>query len=364
MNKSIFVKTFTCLFTTTLVVGAFTYSSDRFEPKKVDFSAFRNASANIQYIAQKTEIKEDVVVADVTGGIVKSIEKEVKSKILRTRYAITPKKVVIVRSVIAKNWNDIRPEIAAVNMKIEDRKMNSISTDETASEFEINNKELIKLYGYEVESLQYETFANTTIAAVEVQEPVATEVVGVSEAASKQKIVKENALNVAQASTTTKHVEEITVDAAMKEEIARAEVATKENAVNDELVMFDYSANAGAEVVTNEAPKYKKIFDAPISDSVKNAIERAVHKSPKIAMNTQTDVPSKRIASSIETTTEASALEEAMSDEDNLVFDYSTKTQAVVAKSAKQTTAEAVSAFMAAADEAPVSQIDFTINAR
>ena len=362
MNKSLFVKTFTCLFTTTLVVGALTYTSDRFEPKKVDFSAFRNASANIQYITQKTAIKEDVVVADVTGGIVKSIEKEVKSKILRTRYAIVPKKVVIARSVIAKNWNDIRPEIAAVEMKIEDRKMNSISSDESTSE--INNKELIKHYGYEVESLQYETFANTVIAAVEVQEPVATEVVGVSEAASKQEIVKEDAVNVAQASTKTNIVEEIVVDTAMKEEMASAEVATKENAVNDELVMFDYSANAEAEVVTNEAPKYKKIFDAPISDSVKNAIERAVHKSPKMAMNTQTDVPSKRIASSIETTTEASALEEAMADEDNLVFDYSTKTQAAVTKSAKQTTAEAVSAFMAAADETPVSQIDFTVKAR
>ena len=65
MNKSLFVKTFTCLFTTTLVVGALTYTSDRFEPKKVDFSAFRNASANIQYITQKTAIKEDVVVAEI-----------------------------------------------------------------------------------------------------------------------------------------------------------------------------------------------------------------------------------------------------------------------------------------------------------
>ena len=361
MNKSLFVKTFTCLFTTTLVVGAFTYSSDRFEPKKVDFSAFRNASANIQYIAQKTEIKEDVVVADVTGGIVKSIEKEVKSKILRTRYAIIPKKVVIARSVISKNWNDIRPKIAAVNMKIEDRKMNSVSTDESVAEFEINNKELIKLYGYKVESLQYETFSNTTIASTEIQEPVATEVVGVSEAASKQEIVKEDAVSVAQASTTTNIVEEITIDTAMKEEIARAEVATKENAVNDELVMFDYSAKTE---VSSDAPKYKKIFDAPISDSVKNAIERAVHRSPKMAMNTQTETPSKRIASTIETTTETSALEQAMSDEDNLVFDYSTKTQAAVAKSSKETTAEAVSAFMAAADQTPVSQIDFTIKAR
>lgn len=200
MNKSLFVKTFTCLFTTTVVVGALAYTSERFEPKKVDFSAFKNATANIQYIAQKTEMKKDVVVADVTGGIVKSIEKEVKSKILRTRYAINPKKATIIRSVIVKNWNDIRPEIAAVDMKVENRQMNSITTDASVSEFEINNKELIKLYAYEVESLQYEVFADTAIAAVETQMPVAAEVVGVSEAASKQEIVKEDAVNVGEAS--------------------------------------------------------------------------------------------------------------------------------------------------------------------
>ena len=355
-NKSVFGKTFTGLFTTTLVVGALTYSTDRYEPKKVDFSAFKNAAANIQYITQKTEIKADVVTTDVTSGIVSTIEKELKGKILRTRYAMAPKKIEIKHTVIAKNWNDIKPDIAAVDMKISERLMNTNSTDESGAE--INNSDLIKLYGFEVESLQYETFANTAIAFVE---PVATEVVGVTEATSKQEIVKEDAVNVAQASTTTHVVEEITVDTAMKEEIARAEVATKENPVNDELVMFDYSA--GGEKVS-EAPvaptqKMKKIFDAPISDSVKNAIERAVHKSTAVAMNTQS-APSKRIASSIQTTTEPDALQEAMEDEDNLVFDYSKKTQASVAK----TTASEISAFMAAADATPANQVDFTVKAR
>lgn len=355
MNKSIFVKTFTCLFTTTLVVGALTYRADRFEPKKVDFSAFANAAANIQYISQKTEIKADVVTTDVTAGIVSTIEKEIRGKILRTRYAMVPKKVEFKHAVIAKNWNDIKPEIAAVDMKIANRQMNSISSsDESGSE--INNNELIKLYAYEVESLQYETFANTLIASVD---PVATEVVGVTEATSKQEIVKEDAVNVAQASTTTHVVEEITVDTAMKEEIARAEVATKENPVNDDLVMFDYSASDAKEAApVANTQKLKKIFDAPISDSVKSAIERAVHR-PMVAKNTQS-APSKRIASTIETTTEAGALEQAMADEDNLVFDYSKKTQASVAK----TTASEISAFMASADDAKVNQVDFTVKAR
>lgn len=356
MNKSIFVKTFTCLFTTTLVVGALTYTTDRFAPKKVDFSAFANAAANIQHISQKTEIKANIVTTDVTAGIVSAIEKEIKGKIRRTRYAMVPKKVEFKHAIIAKNWNDIRPEIAAVDMKIADRQMNSISSsDESGSE--INNNELINLYGYEVEFLQYETFANTLIASVD---PVATEIVGVTEATSKQEIVKEDAVNVAQASTTTHVVEEITVDTAMKEEIARAEVATRENPVNDDLVMFDYSESGDTQTAAAaNTQKLKKIFDAPISASVKGAIERAVHRTPMMAMNTQL-TPSKRIASSIETTTEADALTQAMADEDNLVFDYSKKTQAGVAK----TTASEISAFMAAADDTKVSQVDFTVKAR
>ena len=348
MKKSIFVKTFTGLISTTLVVGALTYSTDRFEPKKVDFSAFKNASANIQFITSKTEIKKDVVVTDVTSGIVKSIEKEIKSKILRTRYSMIPRKVVIVQPVVAKNWNDIRPELSISSVEVKTPKMGNISSDKSIYEFEINNKELINLYAYEFESFQYETFSNSTIASYESIEPVATEIVGVTEATSKQEIIKEDVINTVQASTQTN----------VAEEIAQAEIATKENAVNDELVMFDYSANTSVE---SPAPKNKKMFDAPISDSVKNAIQRAVQKTPSKIMNTPNVSPSKRIASSIVTTTEDDVLEKAMSDEDNLIFDYSTKTQAAVAKSAKQTTAEAISAFMAAADEKQVSQIDFTM---
>jgi hypothetical protein len=355
-NKSVFVKTFTGLFTTTLVVGFLVYSTDRYEPKKVDFSAFKNAVVNIQYLSQKNEIKTDIIKKDVTAGIVTTIEKELKGKILRTRYAMEPKKIEINYAVIAKNWNEIKPEMNAIDMVISGRLMNTNSTNEIVAE--INNTDLIKLYGYNIESLQYETFAKTTIAFTV---PVANEVVGVSEATSKQEALKEDAVNVAQASTATHIVEEITVDSAIKEEIARAEIATKENPVNDELVMFDYSApGLDKEVIqVADSQKIKRIFDAPISDSVKTAIERAVHKKTAITMNTQ-DASSKRIASSIETTNKPEALLQAMEDEDNLVFDYSKKTQASVAK----TTANEISAFMAATDTTPASQVDFTVKAR
>ena len=347
MKKSLFVKTFTGLITTTLVAGAFTYSSDRFQPKKVDFQAFRNASANIQFLAQKSEIKKDAVVTDVTSRIVKSIEKEIKSKILRTRYSMIPKKVVIAKSVVAKNWNDIRPEISSIDMAIKSLRMSSNSTDKAIAEYEINNQELIKLYGYEFESLQYETYTNALIATYEANEPVASAVVGISEAASKQEIVKVDVVSILQASIKGNEAEEIT----------QAEVATKENVVNDELVMYDYSASASVE---DDQPKLKKMFNSPISDSVKNAIDRAVQSSNKV-MNTQNVVSRKRIASTIQTTTESDVLEKAMSDEDNIIYDYSVNNQMAAAKPAKQTTAQAISAFMAAADESSVSQIDFTM---
>lgn len=329
MKKSVFVKTFACLFTTSLVVGAFTYKAESFEPKKIDFSAFKNASQNIQSIAKKTEIKKDVIVTDVTGGIVVSIEKEVRRKILRTRYAMIPKKAkVIAPAVIAKNWNDIKPEFTAVEMDLNAALFKAISSGETASEFEINNRELIQLYGYNVESLNYESFSNAVIASAEEVNVVNDEV------------------QVAQASTTTNVVEEITPE--------ESHVATTENAVNDDLVVYDYSAPE------NKA-EVKKMFDAPISSSVKNAIFREVHKSPTAMVNTQVSEPSRKIAAKIESTTDTDLLNRAMDDADSVVYDYSKQTASSTTK--EDTTKKAISAFMAPAQDL-TTQVEFSIKAK
>ena len=236
MNKSFLVKSFTAVVATTFLVSAFTYSIVRNdEPQTIDFSAFKNAAANIEYISQANENKPSAAVTDITGSIVKTIEKEVRGKIIHSRYAFTAKpKTVAPVQVIAKNWNDIKPEFAAVDMKLDDVKLASVSsTTNEVSEFEINNKELIKLYGFETESLQYETFANTQIASFEA--PVLD-------------VIKEDAVQVAQASTTTTEAEVSTAVPAAppvetQEEIAQAEIATKANPVNDDLVVYDYSAD-------------------------------------------------------------------------------------------------------------------------
>lgn len=309
MKKSFFIKTFTFFFTSTVVLGALTYSSERFEPKKIDFSAFRNASANIKHISQKKEMVKDEKFSDITSGIVGSIEKEVKKKIIRSRYALKPK----ISDIALSGYHKAEPE------------------------FEINNKELIKLYGYEVKSLAYATFSNTKIALIESQKQFAVKVEN----------LEEDSVNAVLASTQKRVADETISE-------------KKESLAEDELVMFDYSAKK--EVFT-EAPKFKKTFDGHISDSVKNAIERAVHNSPKMAMNTQKNAPSNATTAVNLIKTESDELEKVMSDEDNIIYDYSTKTQAAVKKSSKQATNEAISAFLSNSNEKEITPVEFSIKA-
>lgn len=357
MNKSVFVKTCSMLFTATLVVSALSCSTERLKPKKIDFSAFKNASQNIQFITQKTEIKKDVVTTDVTAGIVKTIESEVKRKILKARYAMAPKKVEIKSpSVITKNWNDIKPEYAAVEMKIDQAKLNAVATLDEASEFEINNRELINLYRYQVKALNFETFSNVAVASVE---EVNDEV------------------NVAQASTNNVNVvEEITpaevvaTEAALeptKEEIEASNVATTANTINDEMVVFDYSEKAAEKVETKKEVKavnvvstqnVKKMFDAPISNSVKQAIEREVSKSaPRVASNSVV-APAARKSFADNSDVD---LDKVMESEDSTVYDYSNHMQAALKKETAMTKAEG---FSALTTPDLTTQVEFTIKAQ
>ena len=346
-KKSVFVKSCTALLATTFVVGAYTYSQERLEPKKVDFTAFKNAANNISYLSEKNELKAAVPVADVTGDIVKTIEKEVKGKILRSRYALKAEKVKY--QMIAKNWNDIKPEFAAVDMKLDEVLLKSITATDSVGDFEINNKELIKLYGFSAESLRYETFAGAELASYETSEIVNDEV------------------KTAQASTATKVLDEVIKDevsdvvSTQNAEPVMAEAETPA-AGNDEIAMFDYSDKEEAKEVA-KVPEYKegfkKTFDAPISNSVKEAIERAVHKGPAVAYNVTTQKKK-----SFETTKNTDELERAMNDEDNLVFDYSKQAQAALTK--PMTTNDEgsqASAFMASNNDMG-TMAEFVIKAR
>lgn len=330
MKKSLFVKAFTCLFATVAVAGIYSCSSVKTEPQKIDFSAFKNASANIQHLAQAKAPREEVKRNDVNADIVKVIEKEVRGKIRYTRMALMPKKIEMPKAVIAKNWNDIRPNLAAVDMKIDQVLLSKITANEEISEFEINNRELIKLSGFGVELVSFNSFAQVALESFENSE------------------VKEDVVATAQASTIT-HVQDEIAPAMPEALDVKDEVADLPE-VADDLVVYDYSEKATAP---------KKIFDAPISKSVKEAIEREVHKGPMI---THSGVAQKKAVKAVATTTDLEALERAMSDEDNLVFDYSSQAQAAVAKTEEKEKSEA-SAFTAGFTDTS-TQARFTIKAQ
>ncbi|MBY0413018.1 MAG: hypothetical protein K2Q18_02580 [Bdellovibrionales bacterium] len=358
-KNSVLVKTFACLFSATLVLGSYVQTSERFEPKKVDFSAFKNASANIQFLSEKPVLTEASGPSDVTGRIVKTIESEVKRKIYSTRIAIKPVRLqnTALANVVKKNWNDIKPEFAAVDLKINTPETVTLTLNEEASEFEINNKELINLYKFETGALAYESFANVDLASYELEvTPASTQ----KEIASSIEAPLNDEVNIAQSSTTTKIIEEITPEAApalpTEAELEDAKIATTENSINDELVVYDYSENN----VKAEAPKVlsKKMFDAPISNSVKEAIAREVHKTSPTIVSTQAAkksfVPDNNDEDKID-------LEKVMADADTIVNDYTSNKQASNAKAAE---VKAISAFAAGFAPDVTTQMEYTITAK
>ena len=331
MKKSLFVKAYTCLFATVAVAGIYSCSSVDSKPKRIDFSAFKNASANIQFLAQSPMQKDAVKVNDVNADIVRVIEKEVRGKISTTRVAVAPKKIISPKEVIAKNWNDIRPNLDAVEMKIDQALLSKITANEEISEFEINNRELIKLSGFSMEVVSFNSFGQVALESFESSE------------------VKEDVVATAQASTIMTVQDEVApIESAAPAPEAAPAVADLPD-TGDDLVVFDYSEKNPEEV------KSKKMFDAPISKSVKEAIEREVHKGPAVAFNPVAQ--KKRVTT--QTTADLETLEKAMTDEDNLVFDYSNQSQAALAKTESKEKSDA-SAFTAGFTDT-TTQAQFTI---
>lgn len=366
MKKSFFVKSFAAVCATSFLVSVAAYNIVRIEePKVIDFSAFKNASANLEFITSTAESTHANESKEITERIVNVIDKEIKTKIKSTRYAMMAKKKVVAPISIAKNWNDIKPNFESVDLKIESVKLNAVSSsssDAVVSEFEINNKELIKLYGFKVESIQFDSFANTQIALID---DMKSDVVQVAQASTTTQIIEEIEPSLDELAEVAELRPELAPSQAVvkleakaevqeqnKEEIIASDIATNANPINDELVVYDYSEKSPE----TETPKMKKIFDAPISNTVKEAIERESHKTQVIAsgLNTQ----KRKVA---EPTVDESALEKLMDDEDNQVYDYSNNQQASVAKKEE---ASAISAFTAPPAPDLTTQVEFTIKAR
>jgi hypothetical protein len=420
-KKSIILKSMGCAFTTAVVVGAFTSAQDRFTPRTIDTSAFKNAATNITFLASQNTNKEEIAVTNVTGDIINVIEKEIKGKIKVTRSQIasvdqivTPKKVTKILAkaktleikypVVAKNWSDIKPQFRAVDYKVSAQAIARLAlAEESSSGFEINNKDLIKLYHFEIQSHPYDRFGNSDLAEFYVKDDMREDTVSTSMAANLKELTQEEAAELAEfiaeetkvvtaaielAPTTLTEQPKAKIEDMVSDEVSVLAAApikdiqnisekqletikgkvgstaseviveeAKDVAIvpveNDDLVVFDYSEKS--------EHKTKKIFDLPISSSVKEVIARESHRTGYAHSYVSTQ---KKRVPQAEVTTDKDLLDQALIDADQdpntVAFEYSTP-QGM--KSSKSTIEEATSAFMTG-PENKATQRDFTIKAK
>jgi len=352
LKKNLISKSIACSVITGLVYGAFTYSEERFTPKKVELTAFANAYKNFQELSsiKKASSEEVVTYNDVTGTIVKTIEKEVRGKIYRSRLAFTAERVIAqtkINSVkpIAKNWNEIRPTFP--ELKPEEKKLtiNSIVENEKNVN-EINNKELIRLSAFSFESQFVVRIADLEIPASLDQKNEIQTAENKNEIASNVNIVNDETVDEVAVSQSAPESIPETSQVAVEDE--KVEVADTEKDNGDDMVMFDYSSK--------NAPK--KIFDAPLSANVKNAIERELSEGSKTVGATSKPISQQSIQS--KKTISDKELESLMANEDATVIDYASKKQAAI--ETKKEVSRQVAAFMA--PEETTEKITFELEAK
>ena len=308
MKKSVFVKSCSGLFLSAVVVGGMAYSQSRTtETRTLDLSAFSNLAANVEAISQKSDLNsvsvaENAVENTVEDTIIAQIDSEIKHSIKKSRVTyLKPKKVSYKKIQIVEATTVSEAMDAAI----------------------INNSELVKLYAFSADQLRYSSFANLSWnLSPDLSEKVAAD-----------DLVKDEVTN----------------------SLASTNVEPSESA--DDMVMFDYSTPEAAPEVAKEPSK--KLFDSPLSKSVKAAIAREV-----AAVSTQKEkiepvVPAGRAFKKEEMVDEES-LDKIMEDEDNIVYDYS-KHQA--SSSVAATNKEAINAFMGSPDDQPTEK-EFSIKAR
>jgi hypothetical protein len=328
MKKSVFVKSFGSALVSAAVVGAFVYSPSQSDVKRIDISAFSNLAANINTISSASAA-EPVLdnKTDVNQIIISQVENEIKTKIKASRYQVK-KASVKANKVIAKNWNDIRPEFKAIAYE----SVKVVQPQQQSSAL-INNQELIKLYSFQSETAGYNAFANLTIESI-----------------------KEDATLVAEVKTEVKDE--------VKDEVVHTLASTEavnENATDEDMVMFDYSKTDSTEVVKEEAPKEAgRIFDAPLSSSVKRAIARELHKSPAALINSMNTQKNIEAPTTKEPKLNDDSLKDIMEDEDNIVYDYSQEK----ASALKKDSAASFASALADSVDNQAEEKEFIIKAR
>lgn len=324
ITKKTFVTTTSFLITATLLSQFYSFASARFESNSANFEAFSNFSNNVSSIIAapsiSTQNRLDNTINDEVIGL---INLEVKKKISNTRYAINNVRVKTPnepKQVIAKNINLV-PVIPLIK--------------EDLSEYEINSESLVDLYAISVEQMAFAKFADTNVAEIKDEVVVAQASTGPT-IEQVDATIESDEVKMIQPSSERQAVPEV------------AEVAVTEVADSEEMVMFDYSdkkevAAPGVKTID------QKLYERPISNTVKAAINREIGSLP-VRKNTPV------------TTAKIENLEVDLESEENTVYDYSTDSVKRTENASKDIEA-AVSAFAAKSDE-PAENTQFVIKAR
>lgn len=273
--KKILILTSSLLLTATMLSQVYSYANDRFQSRSIDYSAFTNLRQNIDYLSS-TPTEEVINREDtaITNEIIALIGKEIGKKISNTRYAINTHKT---------KQHEPPTRVAALEMK---------SSNEWSS-YEINNSQLINLYGLSVEQMAYIKFEHTKLAS------------------TYNEVIKDEVV-VAQASTEESeiHADEVKM---IQPVVERKELAVA-NKEAEEMIIFDYSNTAEAidEPIIEKKKMDEKLYERKLSDTVKEAISRELIKSPtdKIVKSSA----KKEIVDTVEIDLES---------EENIIYDYS-----------------------------------------
>lgn len=309
ITKKTFAKTTSFLISATLLSQIYSFSSERLHPKSINYSAFTNLAANLNSMSA-VERLSPVETPDtvVTAEIVAVIGKEISRKIINTRYAIitprikTAKKVALVVPVIK---DEVKIQLKIENVASED-----------LSAYEINNQGLINLYSLSVEQMAYTKFEASDIADIK------DEVV-VAQASTEENKSEVDEVQMIQRSPERKEVP------------VTKEVVQEDNKADEEMVMFDYSDKTPvAQTVKNID---QKLYERPLSSTVKNAISREIAIAP-IKKLVQPEPKETRIDDK----------DIDLESEQNIIYDYSNDAVKTTQSSAEQAAA-AISAFSAPA---------------
>lgn len=327
ITKKTFVTSSTLILTATMLSQIYSFANERFQPKTINYSSFGHLAANIDSLSHKTNTAAgNSEENQVNDAIIKVIDKEIKKKIIKTRYTIhsyKPKIEVAAKKIIALKPVEVSETITSADL----------------STYEINNRELVYLSALSVDQVAYSTFGATNI------------VMNIADAKTME--VNDEVV-VAQASTAQAAVEADEVKM-VQPSPERAE-ATNESNIDEEMVMFDYSEKSGQAVV--EKTIDQRLYERPLSSTVKEAITREMGNSPakNIArMNTQKETAREVI--------EAPRMDEIdLESEKNIIYDYSNDT-VKRAESATRETEAAINAF-AAPTKSELVDTQFVIRAK